>query len=80
MVLGVPVGASNEILREQYGFPGCGTAYVLGLTLILLGLGLLTLGLVQRWGEVVPRWIPVLGGRRVRPLAAVVRPAPARWP
>ncbi|MPV35645.1 hypothetical protein [Georgenia subflava] len=33
---------------------------------------LLTLGLVQRWGEVVPSWVPVLGGRRVRPAAAIV--------
>ncbi|WP_052436720.1 hypothetical protein [Georgenia sp. SUBG003] len=33
---------------------------------------LLTLGLVQRWGEVVPSWVPVLGGRRVPPAAAVV--------
>ncbi len=63
--------------------PGFGTAEArqhgagLDLYLILLfavseGLGLLTLGLVQSWGEVVPRWIPLLGGRPVRPLAAVV--------
>ncbi|MFF5449232.1 hypothetical protein [Streptomyces sp. NPDC012888] len=32
----------------------------------------LTLGLVRPWGEVLPRWIPVLGGRRVHPMAAVV--------
>ena len=32
----------------------------------------LTLGLVQRWGEVVPSWVPRLGGRRVPPAAAVV--------
>ncbi|WP_234440790.1 hypothetical protein [Streptomyces rimosus] len=63
--------------------PGFGTAEArvhgagLDLYLILLfviseALGLLTLGLVQPWGEVVPRWIPMLGGRRVPPLAAVV--------
>jgi hypothetical protein len=28
--------------------------------------------LVRRWGEVTPDWIPVIGGREVRPLAAVV--------
>jgi hypothetical protein len=33
---------------------------------------LLPLGLVQPWGEVVPRWIPFIGGRPVRPMAAVV--------
>ncbi len=35
-------------------------------------LALLSLGLVRPWGETVPRWIPVIGGRPVRPLAAVV--------
>lgn len=29
-------------------------------------------GMIARWGEVWPRWIPVLGGRRVPRLAAVV--------
>ncbi len=63
--------------------PGFGTAEArnhgagLDLYLVLLfviseALGLLTLGLVQPWGEAVPRWIPLLGGRRIRPLAAVV--------
>ncbi|MDJ0380069.1 hypothetical protein [Streptomyces sp. G-G2] len=51
------------------------TLYVLSLTVVSEALALLTLGLVRPWGEIVPRWIPALGGRRVRPLAAVV-PAP----
>ncbi|MFI8320128.1 hypothetical protein [Streptomyces sp. NPDC085529] len=34
-------------------------------------LALLTIGLVRPWGEVVPRWIPLIGGRAVRPWAAV---------
>ena len=34
--------------------------------------GLLALGLVQGWGQLFPRWIPVLGGRRVPPLLALV--------
>ncbi|MGC0249611.1 hypothetical protein [Pseudactinotalea sp. Z1748] len=34
----------------------------------------LTLGLVQRWGEVVPRWVPGLAGRPV-PVALAVVPA-----
>lgn len=34
--------------------------------------GLVTLGLAHRWGQVFPRWVPALGGRRVpRPLALV---------
>jgi len=58
--------------RSHYGFPGWGTAYVFGLSFLLVGLALLTLGLVRPWGEVVPRWVPWLGGRLVRPLAAVI--------
>lgn len=46
--------------------------YVIGLSVVSECLALLTLGLVRGWGEVVPGWIPLLGGRRVRPLAAVV--------
>lgn len=33
---------------------------------------ILTLGLVQRWGEVFPRWMIGLRGRRVPPMMAVV--------
>ena len=46
--------------------------YVVGLAVVSEALALLTLGLVRPWGEVVPRWIPLLGGRRVAPLAATV--------
>lgn len=45
---------------------------------LLLGLaalsgGLLTLGLISRWGEIWPRWMPVVRGRPV-PIAAAVVP------
>ncbi|WP_190023888.1 hypothetical protein [Streptomyces hiroshimensis] len=66
LVAGLPVA-------EYEGHLGLGEAlYVLSLTVVSESLALLTLGLVRSWGEVVPRWIPLLGGRRVRPLAAVV--------
>ncbi|MFE2413649.1 hypothetical protein ACFXDE_35495 [Kitasatospora sp. NPDC059408] len=44
----------------------------MALSLLAEALAFLTLGLVRPWGLVVPRWVPLLGGRRVRPLAAVV--------
>lgn len=72
MAIGIPVGASQEVVAERYGFPGWGTAYVFGLSFLLIGLACLTLGLVERWGEVVPRWTPLIGGRRVPPFAAAV--------
>ncbi|MFI7238314.1 hypothetical protein [Streptomyces cyaneofuscatus] len=46
--------------------------YVLGLSVLTEVIALLGIGLVRGWGEVAPAWIPVIGGRRVRPLAAVV--------
>ncbi len=72
MALGLPVGVNESYRREHYGFPGWGTVYVVALTLLLLGLATLTLGLVRRWGEVTPRWMPFVGGKRVPPLAAIV--------
>ncbi|GES28241.1 hypothetical protein AB0G60_01065 [Streptomyces angustmyceticus] len=46
--------------------------YVLALSVVSEALAYLTVGLVSEWGEVVPRWVPGLGGRRVPVLAAVV--------
>lgn len=65
LVAGLPV-ASDPVRT------GWGVLYVLTLTAVTEALALLTLGLVQPWGEVVPRWIPLIGGRPVRPLAAVI--------
>ncbi|MEU9142402.1 hypothetical protein [Streptomyces sp. NPDC048349] len=72
IAVGIPVGwgAGHELHHSNY--PGWGSLYLLGLSAFQEALGLLSLGLVQRWGEVVPHWIPWLGGRRIPPLAAVI--------
>ncbi|MEV5570962.1 hypothetical protein AB0L06_13010 [Spirillospora sp. NPDC052269] len=68
---GVPVGFSGE-LADLYR-PGWQLAsYVIVLSLIAEGLAMLTMGLVRPWGEVMPSWIPFLGGRRIPTLAAAV--------
>lgn len=46
--------------------------YVLALSVLTELIAFLCIGLVRRWGEVAPVRIPVIGGKRVRPLAAVV--------
>lgn len=46
--------------------------YVIALSVVSELLAFLAVGLVSEWGEVWPRWIPVLGGRRVPVLAAVI--------
>jgi hypothetical protein len=65
LVLGAPLMAAGPVpLGEKIG--------IVLLSVLLEGLALLTLGLVQPWGEVCPRWLPLIGGRRVPPLAATV--------
>jgi hypothetical protein len=70
--LGFPLGISEEFLREgqEVGLWWAGAA----LATLALGGAILTLGLVQRWGEVFPRWIPFVGGKRV-PIPLAVVPA-----
>lgn len=48
--------------------------YVVVLTVLSELLAMTAFGLVARWGEVFPRWVPVVRGRRV-PLAVGVVPA-----
>ena len=70
--LGFALGMSEEALRRGQE-RGVWTA---GLFLANFGLvgAALMLGLVQRWGEVFPRWMIGLAGRRV-PIALAVIPA-----
>ncbi|MFF3847764.1 hypothetical protein [Streptomyces sp. NPDC002328] len=73
LALGWDSGFTDEVLRPE-NFPGEGSAYLIGLSLIAEALGLLTLGLVHGWGERLPRWVPILGDRRI-PVPAAVIPA-----
>ncbi|QGZ47079.1 hypothetical protein GPZ77_00350 [Streptomyces sp. QHH-9511] len=46
--------------------------YVFGLSIVSEAMALLSFGLVRGWGEVAPTWLPVIGGRRIPPFAAIV--------
>ncbi|MFJ8433585.1 hypothetical protein ACIQ9P_20010 [Kitasatospora sp. NPDC094019] len=71
--IGIPVGFSGELAAVFEGnTPGWGTAYLVVLSGLAEFVAFLTVGLVRPWGEVVPSWIPLIGGRTVRPLAAIV--------
>lgn len=68
----IPLGVTTAGLRQEAAeSPGIWWA---GAILATMGAGgaILTLGLVQRWGEVYPRWIPHLRGKRVRPRTAII--------
>jgi hypothetical protein len=70
--LDIPLGITQEALdsegAESPGIWGAGAI----LATMALGGAVLTLGLVQKWGEIYPRWIPRLRGRRVRERTAVI--------
>ncbi|MEU5306710.1 hypothetical protein ACH4YO_41135 [Streptomyces noursei] len=70
MVLGFPAGytAVGFVPYETLG----SKAWMLTLSVLCELVAFLTIGLVRPWGEVIPRWIPLAGGRRVRPMAVVV--------
>ncbi|MGI5171393.1 hypothetical protein ACQEU3_44290 [Spirillospora sp. CA-253888] len=60
--------------KHDVGMPGYWVSipYVLALSVVSELIALLCIGLVRGWGEVAPGWIPFIGGKRVRPLAATV--------
>ncbi len=70
--LGFPLGMTEAYLRQGQA----NGMWISGLFLATFGLVgvVLMLGLVQRWGEVFPRWMIDLAGRRV-PIALAVVPA-----
>lgn len=66
LVIGLPIMDYSHSLHalDRIG--------IVSLSVVQESAAMLCLGLVQPWGEVVPSWIPFIGGRRVRPMAAVV--------
>lgn len=69
LVLGYPAGYTDEGFGSFETFGS--KVWMLTLSVLCELVAFLTIGLVRPWGEVVPRWIPLIGGRRVRPMAAV---------
>ena len=57
---------------QDLNMSGWGAPHVIILSVGTECVALLTLGLVRPWGEMVPRWTPVLGGRAVNARAATV--------
>jgi hypothetical protein len=73
--VGIALGYSMGTLDENgqpFHVERWEAIYILSISIFAEAVALTAFGLVRGWGEVVPRWIPLLGGRRVPPLAAVV--------
>ncbi len=69
-LLGIPLGITKDVLHQGQA----SNLWLSGAGLATVGVGgaILTLGLVQHWGEVFPRWMLGLGGKRVPIWLAVV--------
>jgi hypothetical protein len=66
--LGLPAGfTGSQAPDEWFMLP-----YVIALTVASEAFAFLSMGLVRPWGEIWPRWVPFLHGRRIRPLAVVI--------
>jgi hypothetical protein len=73
LIFGVSMGMDAEFMSSMNAHPFWQrAAYLLGLGVTAEGAALLTLGLVRHWGETVPRWFPLVGGRCVPPTLAIV--------
>jgi hypothetical protein len=71
LVVGFSGGFTEQGLIDL-DVAGWGWIDLLALSLLSEMTALLTLGLVQPWGEIVPRWVPLIGGRRIPTLPVVV--------
>ncbi|RKS74421.1 hypothetical protein BZB76_2934 [Actinomadura pelletieri DSM 43383] len=72
---GAPIGPFTGDTGDMSGdLPGWVPvwAYTLLLSIVSEALAFLAVGLVSQWGEVFPRWVPLLRGRRVPTPTAVI--------
>ena len=73
LLLGIPAdGISRELIEQgEAQTPGI---WVFGAGLATFGVlgAVLTLGLIQRWGERWPFWVPIVRGRPINPLVAII--------
>jgi hypothetical protein len=71
VAFGFPMGMLNDAgeLAVVRGWPAIDIAVI---SLLSEAVALTAFGLVRRWGEVAPAWLPFIGGRPVRPKAAIV--------
>ena len=70
LALGASLGMMSD--GQPVDVHGWEALYVIALSVVTEGVALLTLGLVRPWGERAPNRFPLIGGRRLPPMAVVV--------
>lgn len=73
-IFGFDLGLVGTPLLQQQGGPPFAYAviYLLFLCTLTCATAYLAIGLVSPWGEVFPRWLPLLGGRSVPRMPALL--------
>lgn len=73
LLFGLPADGISRALIEQ-GEAQTPGIWIFGAGLATLGVlgAVLTLGLSQRWGERWPFWVPILRGRPINPVVAII--------
>jgi hypothetical protein len=71
VAFGFPMGMLNDA-GELVGQRGWTAVYIAAISILSEAVALTAFGLVRPWGEVAPTWLPLIGGRPVRPKAAIV--------
>jgi hypothetical protein len=71
VAFGFPMGMLNDA-GELAVVRGWSAVYIACISILAEAVALTAFGLVRPWGEVTPEWFPLIGGRPVRPQAAIV--------
>lgn len=71
VAFGFSMGMLNDAGQPEY-LRGWAAVYVATISVLSEAIALTAFGLVRPWGEVAPRWLPLIGNRPVHPLAAVI--------
>lgn len=76
--LGIAFGHSMGTFDDKgqpFHVEGWEAGYIVGISVFSELVALTAFGLVRAWGEVVPTWIPIIGGRRIPPVPVIVTAA-----
>lgn len=71
VAFGFPMGQLDDA-GHLSALRGWSSVYVAVISLLTEAVALTAFGLVQPSGEEVPRWVPLFGGRAVRPRAVII--------